>query len=231
MNVPPKPQPCGQPWLAMRPTTNGRLCAQCEKEIYDFSSLSWPQIVQTQAAHGNGLCGMYSDVQLAHWGHSPPSPCAPLAAAAALVLTFSTLPAPAQSVSPPVTTSDSLRLSGTVTSISAQTGKLEPLPGTTVLLVGTPFGTVTDAQGHYALTIAAPRQGVSATLSFSYIGFVPQRLALPPTSSDLVEQNAQLVLDPAGIITFSIRKPSLAERLKWRLARWFGPAQPAREAR
>jgi hypothetical protein len=230
MTVPPKPQPCDQPWLAMQPTADGRLCAQCEKEIYDFSTLSWPQIMQTRAAHGNGLCGMYSDAQLAHWGHSPPSSCVPLVAAA-LVLTLTTLPAPAQSVSLPVTTSDSIQLRGTVTNISPQTGQLEPLPGTTVLLVGTTLGTVTDAQGHYTFTISAPQEEKSTTLGFSFIGFVTQRIALSPTNTDVVEQNVQLVPDPTGIITFSIRKPSLTERLKWQFTRWFMSAKPVSKAR
>jgi hypothetical protein len=231
MTIPPKPQPCAQPWLAMQPTANGRLCAQCDKEIYDFSTLSWPQIVQVQAAQGNGLCGMYSDAQLAHWGHSPPSLCAPLATAAALAMTLSTLPARAQSGSLAAVGSHSLQLRGTVTSISARTGQPEPLPGTTVLLVGTTLGTVTDAQGHYTLTIAAPRQGEAATLGFSYLGFVAQRLPLAPTSPDVVEQNVQLVLDSVNITTFSVRRPSLRERLTWRFKRWFGPAQPGSEVR
>lgn len=231
MPIPPKPQPCGQPWLAMQPTANGRLCAQCDKEIYDFSTLSWPQIVQVQAAQGNGLCGMYSDAQLAHWGHAAPNRCAPLATAAALVMTLSTLPARAQLGSPAATASDSLQLRGTVTSISAQTGKPEPLPGTTVVVVGTTLGTVTDAQGHYRLTLAVPREGEVATLGFSYIGYVPQRLLLAPTGPDVVEHNVELVPDSARLITFSVRKPSLQERLKWCLTRWFGPSQPGSEAR
>ncbi|MGI4874930.1 MAG: hypothetical protein ACRYFX_27565 [Janthinobacterium lividum] len=58
MNTLPKPPPCHQNWLAMLPTRNGRLCGQCNKEIHDFSAMSWPAITQTQAAHGNALCGM-----------------------------------------------------------------------------------------------------------------------------------------------------------------------------
>ncbi|WP_460501564.1 hypothetical protein, partial [Hymenobacter agri] len=90
----PKPQPCGQSWLGMTPTANGRLCGQCDKEIYDFSGMSWPAIAQTQAAHGNALCGMYSPEQLKYWGQTPPpSTCTKLAAATTLALTLANLPA------------------------------------------------------------------------------------------------------------------------------------------
>ncbi|WP_210519476.1 hypothetical protein [Hymenobacter terricola] len=65
MNALPKPQPCGQNWLDMQPTDNGRHCGQCGKEIYDFSAMSWPEIVRTQATHGNALRGMYAPAQLA----------------------------------------------------------------------------------------------------------------------------------------------------------------------
>jgi hypothetical protein len=59
------------------------------------------------------------------------------------------------------------------------------------------------------------------TLVFSSVGFVTQRLAVPLTSTRLREQNAQLVLDGQAEI-FSVQMPSLTQRLKWRVKRWFG---------
>jgi hypothetical protein len=212
-----KPKPCAQNWLAMQPTAKGRRCVACEKEIYDFSALSWPQIVQTQAAHGNRLCGMYSDAQLAHWGQAPPNTCAPLAAATALALVFTSLPAPAQTSG----TAAALTLEGTVTALISPTGQPEPLFGTTVLLLGTTIGASTDAQGHYTLPVPETLRRDTLTLVFSSVGFVTQRLAVPLTSTRLREQNAQLVLDGQAEI-FSVQMPSLTQRLKWRVKRWFG---------
>ncbi|HCZ36651.1 MAG TPA: SusC/RagA family TonB-linked outer membrane protein [Cytophagales bacterium] len=48
-----------------------------------------------------------------------------------------------------------------------------PLPGTNVLLKGTPLGTTTDADGNFSLT--APPEGV---LVFSFIGFKTQEVAV-----------------------------------------------------
>ncbi|TDN38668.1 carboxypeptidase-like regulatory domain-containing protein [Hymenobacter sp. UV11] len=220
----PKPQLCDQNWLAMPPTARGRLCGQCEREIYDFSALSWPQIVQTQAAHGNRLCGLYSDAQLAHWGHVPPRACAPLAAATALALALAAVPAPAQTLSPATPGPAAIHLRGTVTMVSAQTGKPEPVPGVTVLLLGSTLGTSTDMQGHYALTVPIAERADTVRLGFSALGFVTQHVPLPLTPTGVVEQNAQLVLDAREVQAFYVRKPSLLTRVQWRFQRWFTPA-------
>jgi hypothetical protein len=219
-----KPQPCDQNWLAMPPTARGRLCGQCEREIYDFSAFSWPQIVQTQAAYGNRLCGLYSDAQLAHWGHVPPRACAPLAAATALALALTAVPAPAQTLSHTTPGPAALELRGTVTMISAQTGKPEPVPGVTVLLLGSTLGASTDAQGHYTLTVPLAERADTLRLGFSAIGFVTQHVPLPLTPTGVVEQNAQLAFDARDIQAFYVRKPSLLARVKWRFQRWFAPA-------
>jgi hypothetical protein len=207
-----KPRPCDQNWLAMPPTARGRLCGQCEREIYDFSAMSWPQIVHTQAAHGNRLCGLYSDAQLAHWGQAPPRACAPLAAATALALALTAVPAPAQTLTAATPGPQELHLQGTVTMVSARTGKPEPVPGVTVLLLGSTLGTSTDAQGHYALTVPTAGRADTLRLGFSAIGFVRQHVPLPHPSSGVVERNAQLVLDARDIQAFYVRKPSVLAR-------------------
>ncbi|HEY9257583.1 STN domain-containing protein, partial [Chitinophaga sp.] len=50
----------------------------------------------------------------------------------------------------------------------------DPLPGVTVSVEGTSIGTVTDATGKY--TIQAPAE--TSVLVFSYIGYVPQKVAV-----------------------------------------------------
>ncbi len=51
----------------------------------------------------------------------------------------------------------------------------DPLPGVTVVVVGTTIGTITDADGNYSLRIPAKSQ----ELSFSYIGYKTQQLPVP----------------------------------------------------
>lgn len=217
-----KPRLCNQNWLAMAPTAQGRLCAQCEREIYDFSALSWPQIVHVQAAHGNRLCGLYSDAQLAHWGQAPPSICAPLAAATALALALTTVPAPAQTLAPAISAPAARQLRGTVTTVSAQTGQVEPVPGVTVLLLGSTLVVSTDMQGRYELTVPAAD---TVHLGFSSIGFVTQQVPLPLPPTGVVEQHVQLAPDAHELQTFYVRKPSLLTRVKWRFQRWFAPVK------
>jgi hypothetical protein len=208
----------------MLPTARGRLCGQCEREIYNFSAMSWPQIMHIQAAHGNRLCGLYADAQLAHWGHVTPKACAPLAAATALALALTAVPAPAQTLTPTTLRPATLELRGTVTMVSARTGQPEPVPGVTVLLLGTTLGASTDMQGHYALTVPTAERADTLQLGFSAIGFVTQHVPLPLPAAGVVEHNAQLVLDARDIQAFYVRKPSLLARVRWRLQRWFAPA-------
>jgi hypothetical protein len=221
MSVLPKPQPCDQNWLAMQPTANGRRCGQCEKEIFDFSAMSWPEIVRTQAAHGHTLCGMYAPKQLEHWGQSPPSPCARLAAATTLALTLSAIPAPAQNLTY-TRPAAGRTLSGTVLSPRAK-GKFAPAPGVTVMLKGTNLGAATDDNGHYELVIP-DTVCHAATIVFSSIGYLRTEWPLPPSQGPL-QHDATLVEDDNPLAVFSVPRPSLLQRARWTLKRWFGREQ------
>lgn len=214
----PKPQPCGQPWLAMQPTAKGRLCGQCDKEIYDFSGMDWPAIARTQAEHGNTLCGMYAPAQLKHWGQTPPpSACAKLAAATTLALALSAIPAsPAAAQTPAGRT-----LSGTVMFVSDK-GRPKPLPGATVLLAGTQVGISTDMQGRYELTLPdAKTLPEGAKIQFSSVGFARAEWPLPTPGTSPLQYDALLQMDSRSI-AFSVRRPSLPERAWWSLKRLFG---------
>lgn len=52
----------------------------------------------------------------------------------------------------------------------------QPLPGVSVLLDGTTTGTVTDPNGNYKLTV--PDANAGGSISFSFIGFVKQTIAI-----------------------------------------------------
>lgn len=202
----------------MRPTDKGRLCGQCEKEIYDFSAMSWPAIARTQAAHGNTLCGMYSPAQLAHWGQAPPT-CAQLLAATTLALTLANLPAVAQAPAGSAAAPE-LTLRGTVFAPSA-TGKVEPVPFVTVFLPGTTLGTSTNEVGQYTFTIPATgSQPDSTTVLFSNVGYHTGKLVLPRQACGLFQQDVYLAIE-TNLEIFSVSQPSLRERMNWRLKRWF----------
>lgn len=68
-----KPPPCYQDWDATAKVPSGRLCAQCDKTIVDFSKKTWVDILEIQKASQFSTCGKYSDKQIKHWGHQPPA--------------------------------------------------------------------------------------------------------------------------------------------------------------
>ncbi len=66
----------------------------------------------------------------------------------------------------------------------------QPLPGATVLVVGTTSGTVTDLEGNYTITVPD-----GASLMFSYIGYDPTRIEV----ADQSIINVSLQVDPTSL--------------------------------
>jgi hypothetical protein len=104
--------------------------------------------------------------------------------------------------------------------VSAQTGQPEPVPGVTVLLLGSTLGASTNAQGHYALTVPLAERADTIRLGFSAIGFVTQHVQLPLPPTGVVEQNVQLALDAREVQAFYVRTPSLMGRMMWHVRHW-----------
>ncbi|MFI1773577.1 carboxypeptidase-like regulatory domain-containing protein [Thalassobellus citreus] len=57
------PKPCHEDWNTMTPEEKGRHCAVCKKTVYDFTSKTDEQIVQTFTKNGN-VCGRFKNTQL-----------------------------------------------------------------------------------------------------------------------------------------------------------------------
>ena len=74
-------------------------------------------------------------------------------------------------------------VSGTIT--SSDEGL--PLPGVSILIVGTTTGTVTDADGNYKLSVPS-----GATLRFSYIGYLNLEMAVGNTDGTPLVSAAQI---------------------------------------
>ncbi|RMH65253.1 MAG: SusC/RagA family TonB-linked outer membrane protein [Bacteroidetes bacterium] len=83
----------------------------------------------------------------------------------------------------------------------------EPLPGVNIVEVGTQNGTTTDADGTFALTVAGP----NASLRASFVGFVPQTIALNGRSelTILLEEDTEL-LDEVVVTAFGIERQERA---------------------
>ncbi len=108
-----------------------------------------------------------------------------------LLLLFSCFPAMAQNIN----------VSGTVKDASTS----EPLIGVSILVKGTTVGTVTDFDGNYSLQ--APANGA---LVFSYIGFMPQEIAVKNKKNINVAMVSDTKnLDEVIVVGVSMKKSDL----------------------
>ncbi len=99
-----------------------------------------------------------------------------------------------------VALSHSLLAQQRVVSGSVKDANGAALPGVTVLVKGTSVGTTTDTQGRYSISV-----GSNATLSFSFIGYVGQEIAVGNRSTvditleEEVQQLGEVVVTALGI--------------------------------
>ncbi len=214
MTTLPKPKHCEENWLDMTPTEGGRICKQCSKTIVDFSKMTWVEIEKVQQQNNNSVCGMYSPKQLNNWGRQVQTTnCSKFAATTALIISLTTAQANAQD--------NVLRtiIHGTVTGKS-QSGTLDTLGYTNVILKGTKIAVIADEHGRYKLDITDYIDTVfNPTIVYSMIGFRNTELRLSNKKGD-INFNAQL--DPGSAIIYSITKPTIGQKIKWKIRRWFG---------
>ena len=77
-----------------------------------------------------------------------------------------------------------------------------PLPGASVIVVGTTIGTVTDMDGKYTITI--PNH--ASRLSYSYIGFDSQTLAISGNTMNVALEESVLALEEVVVVGFGKQK-------------------------
>ncbi|NND61631.1 MAG: hypothetical protein HKN48_00400, partial [Flavobacteriaceae bacterium] len=57
------PEPCHEDWNKMTPTEKGKFCAQCSKEVVDFTKSRDEELFKKVQSGGN-LCGRFTTGQL-----------------------------------------------------------------------------------------------------------------------------------------------------------------------
>ncbi len=88
-------------------------------------------------------------------------------------------------------------ISGTVTDENQ-----EPLIGVTVIVVGQNAGTITDTDGKYSLEVP-----VSSSLSFTYMGFLPQTIQVGTSRLiNVVMKEDSKVLDEIVVVGYGVQK-------------------------
>ena len=156
------PQPCAQPWAAMRPTAAGRHCGACQTEVVDFTLLSEADILAFLARRGGRPVCVLANVNqvvsppatrwrgwllagLALLGWHPVTSCA--------TKPPQQLPAQATAATtgPAAIESQQIIIRGQVLDGASKTA----VPQVSVFINGTQFGAVTDAEGRFELVMAA----------------------------------------------------------------------------
>ncbi|MBF9239042.1 carboxypeptidase-like regulatory domain-containing protein [Hymenobacter sp. BT683] len=244
------PQPCHESWAAMMPTTAGRHCAACQKNVVDFTLKTDAEILAYLAGAANArICGRFAAGQLER-----PLQRAELAAptrwrtwlAAAVALwsvretagtsALAQTPAewraqhsggPVPATLPPDADNSSIT-QGTNSALKQQTSipdsasvpkkyfpavttpllqgivmdasSGESIPGCTVLIAGTRFGTSTNADGRFELQVPDSLIGTrELTLTIHFVGFVTQQRTRIATNASSI-QNFRLQADVKGML-------------------------------
>lgn len=200
------PEPCSEKWSDMAAAGAGcRFCAACERNIVDFTQKSDAEIIAILQAGGK-ICGRFRDDQLnrplrpvaAYRRLSARRGGLTAAAASLTALLAAQQPAPHEAAPPEMTEEQILLLretlgrpkvyhyldeedtqreiSGKIVDAEFQKG----LPGVLVSLKNTKYGAATDAEGVFRFEVPLHLlQHDSATLRFSYTGYVASEALLP----------------------------------------------------
>lgn len=225
------PAACPESWEAMTPANGGRHCAACAKTVVDFTQktdaeilaalrravgetcgrlradqVDRPLVAPTAAprwrtwlgaalAIGSGLHVGKASAQASsqHASGGPPLVASP--APAQHAHTVAGAPLPLLSDGPVV-------LRGIIRDARTHEG----VAGATVLLKGTNIGTSADANGAFALPLAAA--GPSVTIAVSMIGYVRQEQTL--TIGATAPMEVELLIDTqvlGGLVVVDCKKP------------------------
>lgn len=222
MKTIPKPKYCGQEWLEMTPIKGGRICGQCHKSIIDFSKMSWKEIEQLQGEKYNSACGMYSSKQLENWGREIPK-------AKDNIIRFATITSICIAFTGTANAqADSLLFKGRVIDRTTK----EPLPFALVTLKNLKDTSQTDFDGNFKFTIKnLPSEPYKDTIEVNYLGYLPLLVtfddlnSIKDTNAKPSLNNFELGLMPNPDIestAFYVEEPTIGNRIKWKLRRWFG---------
>ncbi|HAD10935.1 MAG TPA: hypothetical protein DCF33_00705 [Saprospirales bacterium] len=183
------PQPCTEQWTSMTPVgVDCRYCAQCHKNIVDFTFKSDTEILRHMQENEGRICGRFSPDQLQRTLHSANKHGRGIQAFAVGFLGLFALPAGAQQY-------ESIHISQPAqknivkpviqdTLFRTITGRIldpytdQPVYAATVQYRG--FGTTTDLDGIFSLRVPiSALQHLEEGLTISYVGSNTLNIPLP----------------------------------------------------
>ena len=181
------PNPCAEKWENFTPTSTGGFCSSCYKTVVDFTKMSDAEIIKFMKDKPAHTCGRFRNDQLKEYTELPvynirPSRMLLRAGVISLFLALVGRPSfahtPVEPVKKEVTVVAPSR-SGELTSpatplvygiVKDEYG--DPIPGVNILLVGTSFGTISDADGKFEFATPLKEGDI---LQFSFIGYQTEK--------------------------------------------------------
>ncbi len=232
------PTPCHEKWEDFTPASGGRHCASCDKVVVDFSKMSDEDIVNYFKQRNMGTCGRFREDQLRNYGLPPIKKrprgwqhvWASLAGAVLIMLSRETVAQ--ERVGKPVLTrvQDEPSRSDTVAvnKFSAEgivfADDDSALPGVSVYIKGTAFGTTTDAEGKFTLdnNVAA-----GDILVFSFVGMMTQEIAVTQTNANALrirmKDDVRRLGEVSAVVLGGVQTRHTVSPRRWwgRVRSWF----------
>lgn len=231
----PKPKYCEQKWLSMSPGKNGRICGKCEKNIIDFSTMKWSQIVDIQKKGNYSVCGMYSDKQIESWGTEVPSkPTTIYKTAASIILALNQFNS-SEVVAQDIVKTEQHEVAKTLINNNKTThiqsnikhiikGTIYsndsiPLDSVKVYIPELNIESWSDSKGNFILEINQSIDSIDQFYLKTHLnGYLDKRILIKDPPSNLtilnLHLNSYVKVPPAY---FYVKKPTLWEKLKWKL--------------
>jgi len=180
--------PCHENWNNMQISPGGRYCANCQKNVVDFSGLSNQEIIE-RLSNADNLCGKFDKLQfdslnsyLSEKGEKPSFFKSWTYAAMMLgMLPFISMETKAKPVyeqaEVPFKKGESLKDTVTyikIRGIIKSSGDDNPLPAATIQIMGTNIKTTTNADGCFEMMVPL----TASAITVSYIGYASQMIQL-----------------------------------------------------
>lgn len=211
--------PCHENWDAMTPTEKGRFCAQCQKQVVDFTHMSDRQLAEFFKKPSTGsICGRFMADQLDRSIEVPRKRIPWLRyffqyTIPAFLLSLKSGTVKAQGMvyitdsTKRAVCTDADKKSATDTMITVRgivrNEKGEPLPGASIVNEAGRRGAVTNEQGEYSIKILR-----GSSLRFTYVGY--EALLIEDITTTVVDAKLNLWVDReqyfVGVIVSTVKK-------------------------
>jgi hypothetical protein len=225
------PKPCHEEWDRFTPTQKGRFCRACKKEVIDFTNWKDEDIKHYFLSNTKSACGRFKATQLKN--HSLLNQkLAFFNWAAVFTFFIMIISRNAESqVKREQVKAEQLEKKGKVIHHAGyREWKIEGvvrdqenavLPGVNVLQKNSTYGTVTDAEGYFKITIVTNK--ATETLSFSFIGFNTKDTVIykSQNSLNIVMKVDEKALTEVVIVGGVCATRSLPKRIWWRIKNVF----------